>query len=100
MARRDASDLSRRTRVWVQMEHGLDARFPALHEHRSDLPALSPKQHHFLAALRVPRKFYSRAESRRNRLRQALAVMENAGRRLAEVRESPDVSRVDVRASV
>ena len=57
----DASDLSRRPRVRLQMEHGLDARFPALHEHRSDLPALSPRQHHVLAALRVPGKFHSRA---------------------------------------
>ena len=92
VAWRVASDLSRRPRVRVQMEHGLDARFPALHEHRSDLSALSSRQHHLLAALRVPGTFHSRAESRRSRARQALVVMQNAGRRMAEVRQSPDVS--------
>ena len=57
------------------------------------------EQHHVLAPLRVPGKFHPRAQPRRSRARQALVVIENAGRRMAEVRQSPDVSRVDVRAS-
>ena len=61
VARSDAADLSRGAWLRVQMEHGMDARFPALHEHRSDLSAFSSRQHHVLAALRVPRKFHSRA---------------------------------------
>src|SRR5438270_257342 len=79
------------------MEHGLDARFPALHEHRPDLPALSPRQHHVLAALRVPGKFHSRSQPRRSGVRQALVVIQNARRRMAEVCQSPDVSGMDVR---
>src|SRR5215475_2454180 len=98
MARCDTSHLCWRTWIRIQMEHGLDARFPALYEHRSDLPEVSSQQHHFLAALRVSREFYPRAQSRRNRLRQALAVIQNAGRRMAEVCQSPHVSGVDVRA--
>src|SRR6267142_2557542 len=54
----DASDVSRWPGVRLQMEHGLDARFPGLHEHRSDLPAFSSRQYHVLTAVRVPGKFY------------------------------------------
>src|SRR5205823_590932 len=99
LARRIASDLSGRTRVWFQMEHGLDARFPGIHEHRPDLPALSSRQHHLLAALRVPGELYSCAQPRRSGLRKAVVVIQDAGRRMAEVRESPDVYSVDVRAA-
>ena len=88
-----------RPRVRVQMEHGLDARFPGIHEPRSDLPALSSRQYHLLAALRVPGEFHSCPEPRRSRLRQTFAVIEDARRRMAEVRQSSDVSGVDVRAS-
>src|SRR3954469_18051057 len=98
MARCDAADVSGRPGVRLQMEHGLDARFPGLHERRSDLPALSPWQYHIFAALRVPRKFYSGTQPRRSRVRQTLAFIQNAGRRMAEIRESADVSGVDVRA--
>ena len=43
LARRIASDLSGWARVRVQMEHGLDARFPGIHESRLDFPALSSR---------------------------------------------------------
>src|SRR5215813_11544881 len=99
MARRDASDLSRRPRVRIQMEHGLDARFPALHEHRSDLPEVPSQQYHLLTALRIHRTLHSGFEPRRNCVRQALTPIENAGRRMAEVRQSSHVFGVDVRAS-
>ena len=39
LARRVAADLSWRPRLRLQMEHGLDARLPALHGARSDLSA-------------------------------------------------------------
>src|SRR5215211_8961361 len=97
MAWRYAAHLSRGPRVRVQMEHGLDARFPALHEHRSDLPALSSRQHHVFAALRFSGKFYSRAQPRRNRVRQTFIVIQDARGRVAEICQSPDVSGVDVR---
>src|SRR5260370_27430574 len=42
VARSDAANVSRGAWLRVQMEHGMDARFPALHEHRSDLPAVFP----------------------------------------------------------
>src|SRR6266705_2805853 len=45
VAGRVASDLFGRPRLWFQMEHGLDARLPAIHESRSDLPEVSPRQH-------------------------------------------------------
>src|SRR5206468_7949149 len=81
------------------MEHGLDARLPAIHESGPDLPAFSSRQHHVLAAVRVPREFRSCAEPRRGGLRQALVAIQDAGRRMAEARQPPDVSRVDVWAS-
>src|SRR5438045_6249924 len=99
VARRIASDLSGRTRVRFQMEHGLDARFPGIHEHRPDLPALSSRQHHLLAALRVPGELYSCAQPRRSGLRKAVVVIQNARRRMAKVCQSPDVSSMDVRPS-
>src|SRR5437588_9889921 len=62
LARRIASDLPRRSWVRVQMEHGLDARFPRIHEHRPDLPEVSSRQYHVLVALRVPGEFHSCAK--------------------------------------
>src|SRR5262249_28251863 len=71
----------------------------AIHEHRPDLPEVSSRQHHLLPSIRVPREFHSGAQPRRNRVRQTLAVIQDAGRRMAEVCQSADVSRVDVRAA-
>src|SRR5439155_1736447 len=48
--------------------------------------------------LRVPRKFHSRSQPRRSGVRQALVVIQNARRRMAEVCQSSDVSGMDVRA--
>ena len=50
VARCFATDLSGRTRFRFQMEHGLDARLPPLHESRSDLSPVSSQQHHVFAA--------------------------------------------------
>ena len=44
----DAAGVSRRARLRDEMEHGLDARLPALHGARSDLPPLPSQQHHLL----------------------------------------------------
>src|SRR6266550_8728878 len=92
-----ASDLSRRARLRVQMEHGLDARLPRVHEPRPDLSPLSSRQYHFLFALRIPGKFHSRTQPRRSRARQTLALIKDAGRRMAEVCKLADVLRLDVR---
>ena len=64
LARCLASDPPGRTRLRLQMEHGLDARFPALHGARSDLPAVPSQQHHVLADVCVPGAFRSGAQPR------------------------------------
>ena len=43
LARRVAADLSGRPRLRIQVEHGMDARLPPVHEPRSDFPAFSSR---------------------------------------------------------
>ena len=49
MARRDPSDQPWRPWLFDEVEHGLDARHPGLHQPRSDLPQLSPPRDDVLA---------------------------------------------------
>jgi 1,4-alpha-glucan branching enzyme len=71
----------------VQVEHGLDARHAAVHGARADPPPAPPQRAHLRAALRVQRELRAAAQPRRGGARQGLADRQDAGRRLAEVRE-------------
>src|SRR5438876_4701923 len=99
LAGRFAAYLSGRPRIRFEMEHGLDARLPAIHESRSNLSPLSSRQHNVFAPLRFSGTFHSCAQSRRSRAWQALTFVEDAGRRMAKVCQSQNVSCVDVRTS-
>ena len=63
MARRVAADLYRRSRLRLQMEHGLDARHAPLHVERADPPALPSPRHDLRHGLCVQREFHPAAES-------------------------------------
>ena len=54
----------RRARVQLQVEHGVDARLPGIHEARPDLPALQPPPDDVRHPLRVFREFRPAAEPR------------------------------------
>ena len=56
VARREPAGASRRPRLHLQVEHGLDARHPVLHAPGPGLPAVGPQQPHLLDALRLPRE--------------------------------------------
>src|SRR4051812_3638560 len=49
--------------LWLQVEHGVDARYPRLHQQGSDLSAPSPWSDSVWAALRVLRKLHPSALS-------------------------------------
>src|SRR5205807_8741975 len=59
----------------------------------------SSRKHYVLAALRVHRAFHFGFEPRRSCSPERFASIKNAGRRMAEVCQSPDVLRVDVRTT-
>ncbi len=99
LARRLASHLPGRARLRLQMEHGMDARLPPVHEPGADLSAVPSGRHHVLAHLRVSRALRPRAVARRSGARQGLAARQDAGRRLAEICQSAHVLRMDVCAS-
>jgi 1,4-alpha-glucan branching enzyme len=98
LARCLAPDLSRRAGLWVQMEHGLDARLPRVHGEGSALPAVPSGHSHLFPALRVSRAFHAGAQPRRSGARQGLDDQQDARRPLAEIRELADVLRLDDRA--
>ena len=87
MARRHPADQPGRSRLRLQMEHGLDARHPRLRRRGADQPALPPPPHDVLAGLRVHRELHPAAQPRRGSARQALAAAQDARRPLAAVRE-------------
>ena len=75
MARRLAPDLPRRSRVRLQVEHGLDARHARLLPERPDLPPLPPPRADVQPDVRVQRELHPAAVPRRGRARQGLAVL-------------------------
>src|SRR5207245_557757 len=99
VAGRLASRLSRRARLRLQVEHGLDARHAGLLPARSRLPQLPPPSADVRADVRVQRELHSAAVARRGRARQGLARRQDAGRPLAEAREPSRAVRVHVGAS-
>ncbi len=98
VARRVAAHVSRRARLRVQVEHGLDARHARVLQEGSGLPPLPPPHADVLAHVRVQRELRAAAVARRGRARQGLAAREDAGRPVAEVREPPLAVRVHVGA--
>ena len=58
VARRVAAHLSRRPRLRLQVEHGVDARHPGLFLERPHLPALPPQRPHVQHALRLHRELH------------------------------------------
>ncbi len=92
-----AADLSGRSRLQPEVEHGLDERHarlllegPGLSEVRARPAQLQPD-------LRLHRELHPAALARRGRPRQGVAARQDAGRRLAEVRQPPPALRLHVR---
>ena len=98
MARRFAADLSRRPRLRLQVEHGLDARHARLSEARPDPPPLPPQRADLQHDVRLQRELHPAALPRRGRPRQGLALREDGGRPLAEAREPARPLRLHVGA--
>ena len=61
LARRLASDLHRRARLRLQVEHGLDARHAALHREGAGAPPLPPPRPDLRPALRLHRELHPAA---------------------------------------
>ncbi len=99
VARGFEADLYGRSGLRVQVEHGLDERQPALHQPGPNLSPLQPGHDHVLDDLCLSRAFRSGAQPRRGGPWEGVAHRENARRCVAEVRQRPDVPRVDVGAS-
>ena len=74
VAGRHAPDPSRRARLRLQVEHGLDARHARLRRARSRAPRLPPQPDDVLDDVRVQRELRAAAVARRGRARQGLAV--------------------------
>ncbi len=68
-----AADLSRRPRLRLQVEHGLDARHARLHAPRPRPPQVPPRPAHLRDALRLVGELRPAALPRRGRARQGLA---------------------------
>ena len=98
VAGRVAPDLPRRTRLRLQMEHGLDARHARLLRARPGAPPLPPPRADLQHGLRLQRELHPAALARRGRPRQGLAAREDAGRPLAALREPARAVRLHVGA--
>src|SRR5690606_2317808 len=89
-----AADRARRLGLRHEVEYGLDARHARVFLDRSRLPQVPPSRDHVQPLVRVHRELRAAALARRGRVRQALAACEDAGRRLAALRESADAVRL------
>ncbi len=99
VARRHQTRRPGRTRLLVQVEHGMDARHARLFRPRSHAPVVAPERHHVRDDLRVQRALHHAAVARRGGPRQALAARQNARRSVAEVRQPAAAARVPVHAA-
>ena len=99
LAGRLPPDVSRRPRLRLQVEHGLDARHARVLPAGPDLPPLPPPRADVQPHVRVQRELHPPAVARRGRARQGLADLEDARRPLAEVRQPARPLRVHVGAS-
>ena len=71
VSRRQPAGASRRPRLHLQVEHGLDARHPPVHARGSGPPALAPQPGDLLGALHAHRELHPAVLARRGRARQA-----------------------------
>src|SRR5437867_2460682 len=85
-------------RLRHEVEHGLDARHARVHAGRAGAPQVPPGPADLLAGLRLQRELRAAAVARRGRLRQGLADRQDAGRRVAEVRQPARAVRLHVDA--
>ena len=86
----------RRPRLHPQVEHGLDARHARVLPARPGPPQVPPPRPHLRAALRLHRELRAAAQPRRGRARQGLAAEQDAGRRVAALRQPARPVRLDV----
>src|SRR5215813_8691245 len=93
------ANLLRWARVRLEVGHGMDARHSFVLLARSDSSAVSPQSANVPDALWVLRKFRSAALARRGCAWQRINRRQNAGRRMAEIRESATALWVYVRAA-
>ena len=103
VAGRLTADVPGRSRVRLQVEHGLDARHARLLPAGPDLPPLPPPRADVLADVRVQRELHPAAVPRRGRPRQGLAVLEDAGRprgrsSRTSARSTPTCGRIRARS--
>ena len=89
VARRQPAGASRRPRLHLQVEHGLDARHAGVRAQGSGAPAVGAQPRDVLDAVRVHRELHPAVLARRGRARQGRAARQDAGRRVAEVRHAP-----------
>ena len=99
LVRRVAADQPGRSRLRLQMEHGLDERHAGLYGHGSHSSKMAPRQADLWTALCVFGEFRSAALARRGRAWQRLDYRQNARRRMAPVRGRPRLLRLHVGAA-
>ena len=78
MAGRVPAYLPRRPRVWLQVEHGVDARHAQVFRDGPAVPALPPERPHFRPVVRLAREFHPAPFPRRGGPRQAFDAVEDA----------------------
>ena len=99
VARRHEAAAGWRARLHLQVEHGVDARHAGVLQPGSALPLVSPGPAHLRDGLRVQRALHHAAVARRGGASQEVAAREDAGRPVAEARESAADARVHVHAA-
>ena len=88
-----------RTRLRLQMEHGVDERHPGVLLEGPDSSAAPPPRAHLRPALRVHRELHPADEPRRGGPRQGVAAGQDARRPVATVREPALPADLDVGTS-
>src|SRR5260221_11229638 len=78
--------------IFLQMEHGLDARHFELFQPRSRSPQISSERPDLRDVVSSSRKFHPADFARRSRSRQRLVARKNARRRLAKICQPADAS--------
>ncbi len=94
---RDPADGRRRARLRPEVEHGLDARHPALHGEGAGAPQVPPPRHDLRDDLRLQRELRAADLARRGGARQGFAGVEDArGRLVATAGLAPGVPGLHV----
>lgn len=96
VAGRHPAHRRRRARLRPEMEHGLDARHPALRVEGVGAPQVPPPRHDLRDGLRVQRELRPADLARRGGARQALAGLEDARRLVAAAGRAPGVPGLHV----